>query len=507
MSDERRREAADRLMDGITDLNDDFILAADEKNRDHGKKSINARRTKWAVIGISLAAVMLAGFIALGILLGKEEQTQNGAGQSGEGTVTEAGTQTGTDDPSDPSVIKANVVNLAEGVQQAELTKTPMQDNHRRALSTGAVKLLQKTMEMEGKPNQNYLISPVSLQMALGMLTAGTDDGSETQKELMELLIPGTNATPTVLNAEMATLAGRMQKGTDWNVANSVWVKKDGNVKLTENYISDAVNYYRAELFAAPFDDSTVTDINNWVKENTRERIPKMVEYLDPQTSLVLMNAIAFDGEWRTPVSEYMVRKNANFTNSDGSKSKVTMLQSEEHGYVRIAGGKGFLKAYSGTGYCFLGLLPPEGVTAEEYLKKILAEKKAFSDAILEADFEPTLQVEFPEFKAEYGAEMNDIIKALGVQKAFTGSAEFGKMITEDSERISVDRVVHKAMIEVDRKGTKAAAATEIAVTEAAVMELNPEIIEIKLDRPFIYGIIDLLTGIPVFLGVQNTMK
>ncbi|MBR3538763.1 MAG: serpin family protein, partial [Eubacterium sp.] len=343
--------------------------------------------------------------------------------------------------------------------------------------------------------------------MALGMLTAGTDDGSETQKELMELLIPGTNATPTVLNAEMATLADRMQTGTDWNVANSVWVKKDGNVKLTENYISDAVNYYRAELFAAPFDDSTVTDINNWVKENTRERIPKIVEYLDPQTSLVLMNAIAFDGEWNTPVSEYMVRKNANFTNADGSKSKVTMLQSDEHGYVQIAGGKGFLKAYEATGYFFLGLLPPEGVTAEEYLKKILAEKKTFSDAIREADFEPILQVEFPEFKAEYGAEMNDIMKALGVQKAFTGSAEFGKMITEDSERISVDRVVHKAMIEVDRKGTKAAAATEIKSTEAAAIDLNPEIIEIKLDRPFIYGIIDLQTGIPVFLGVQNTMK
>ena len=424
--------------------------------------------------------------------------------ETGQGTT---GTGQGTEEPTNPSVIKANAVNLAEGVQQMELTNTAMQDTHRRALSTGAVKLLQKTMEMGENPNENYLISPVSLQMAIGMLTAGTDDGSETQKELMELLMPGENATSAVLNAEMATLAERMRTttGVDWNVANSIWVKKDGNVKLTENYISAAVNYYQADLYAAPMDNSTVTDINNWVNENTRERIPEIVDYLDPQTSLVLLNAIAFDGEWKTPFSEYMIKKNADFTNADGTVSKVTMLQSEEHGYVQIAGGKGFLKTYNGGNYYFLGLLPPEGVTAEEYLKNILAEKKTFSDAIREGEYGPLLQVEFPEFKAEYGTEMNDILKALGVQKVFTGKAEFGKMITEDSERIAVDQVVHKAMIEVDRKGTKAAAATEIAATEAAVME--PEVIEIKLNRPFVYGIIDIQTGIPAFLGVQNTME
>ena len=430
--------------------------------------------------------------LTLGLLL-------TGCGESGK--TTEKGQS------SEPATVMANTVNLAEGVTHKELTSVNMQDPHRKALSEGAVKLLQKTMEIEGNPNANYLISPFSLQMAFGMLTTGADEGSETEKELMELLLPGENAAVQELNEEMATLSGRMRNasGVEWNVADSVWVKKDGNVKLRESYISDVVNYYQAELYAAPFDESTVKEINAWVKDNTKERIPEILNQLDPQTALVLVNALAFDGTWAKPFEDYQVKNNKDFTNADGTKSKVTMLYDEENGYVQIAGGKGFLKWYSDGNYAFLGLLPPEGMTTEDYLKKILADDGNLADSIRNADYDQTLEVVFPEFKTEYGANMNEILQALGVKKAYSPDAEFGKMITEDSERIAVDQVIHKAMIEVDRSGTKAAAATAIAATEAAI--ISTDSIRIDLDRPFIYGIIDTTTGVPIFLGAQNTME
>ena len=401
---------------------------------------------------------------------------------------------------------KVNAVNLAEGVKQEKQKETALPDVHGRSLSAGAVRMLSKAMEY-GEKDKNCLISPFSLQMAFGMLTTGSTEGSTTEKELMELLMPGEASTPGSMNAEMATLAERMRAadGVDWNVVNSLWLKKDGGVKLKDSYISEVVNYYGAELYSAPFDQGTVDEINAWVKKNTKDRIPKIINDLDPDTALVLVNALAFDGEWNTPVEEHMVKKNAGFTNADKSVSKVNMLQCEEYGYVQIAGGKGFLKPYKGGRYSFLGLLPPEGVTVEKYLQDILSEKTPLSDAIREADYEPRLQVMFPEFKAEYGTEMTEILKALGVEKAFTPEAEFGKMITEDSNRVSVDQVVHKTMIQVDRKGAKAAAATEIAATEACVVEVG-ETVEIRLDRPFVYAIIDREANIPIFLGVQNTM-
>jgi len=407
----------------------------------------------------------------------------------------------------DTSVIKADVVNLAEGVTMKELTNVPMTDSHSKAMSRGAVQLLLKSMELGGE-GKNYLISPVSLEMAFGMLVTGADEGSETEKEVMELLLPGEKVAKDELNGEMASLAGRMKtaSGVDWNVVNSIWVKKDGGVKLKDSYISDAVNYYNAELYSAPFDQSTVDEINTWVKKNTKERIPTILESLDAQSALVLVNALTFDGAWTKPVEDYVVKKKF-FTNADGTESKVSMMLTAENGYVQMAGGKGFLKSYEGGNYSFLGLLPPEGMTAEEYLSKIFADKKSLAEAIKERDYEPYLDVEFPEFKAEYGADMNELIQALGANKIFSDSAEFGKMITEDSERIAVDQVVHKTMIDVNRKGTKAAAATAIAATEAGLAVVDPEIIEIHLNRPFVYGIIDMTTGLPVFLGVQNTMK
>ena len=136
----------------------------------------------------------------------------------------------------------------------------------------------------------------------------------------------------------------------------------------------------------------------------------------------------------------------------------------------------------------------------------VLSDNSSLAEAIRDRDYNAIVEAQFPEFRTEYGASMNDTLQALGVKKTFTMEAEFGKMITEDSERIAVDQVVHKAMIEVDRKGTKAAAATEIAVTEAALSE-EPVRVQISLDRPFIYGIIDMTTGVPVFLGAQNNMK
>ena len=413
---------------------------------------------------------------------------------------------TGQEAKEEPTVYKVQAVNLAEGVKREKPKQAAMPEDYGSALSTGAVRLLSKALEI-GEKGQNCLISPASLQMAFGMLATGSTEGSATEKELMELLLPGTAAGPEDLNGKMASLADRMKSGNggDWNVANSVWVNKNGNAKLRDSYLSEVVNSYQAELYAAPFDAGTVEEINAWVKNNTRERIPKILDELDPQTALVLVNALAFDGEWTTPVEDHMVKKNADFTNADGTVSKVNMLKSEERGYVDLAGGKGFLKQYNGGRYCFLGLLPPEGVSAEDYLKNILSEKKSISAAVRNADRETNLQVEFPEFKAEYGAEMTDILKAMGVEKTFTPEAEFGRMITEDSDPVSVGQVVHKTMIEVDRKGTKAAAATEIAVTEAGLVEPG-ETVEIHLDRPFVYGIIDMDAGVPVFLGVQNTM-
>ena len=428
-----------------------------------------------------------------------------GCGSSGGNASTS--TQSGTVQPEKPAY-SASITNLSENVKKIEIPETPMGKEHGQILSKSGAVLLAKSMELENDPNGNYLISPISIQMALGMTATGSDAGSATRKELMNVLFPGGGDDPAVLNEEMATFAKRMQdsKEASWNVANSIWVNNNANVKLRDTYVNDVTNYYKAELYQAPFDQNTVDAINKWVKENTRDRIPEILKELSPEAQIALVNALAFDGEWETKYEESDINEEGEFTNADGTKKTVPMLYSTESRALHLAGGLGFIKPYKGGEYSFVGILPLEGMSTEEYVKKIAEDPAGFSEAYLTADSSRAVYVTMPEFKTEYGLVMDDVLDQLGVKEAYTNGAKFFAMITDDSAPVKIGTVIHKTMIDVDRHGTKAAAATVVVMEKSAAIEME-EPYRVVLDRPFVYAIVDNASGVPIFLGVQNSMN
>ena len=85
---------------------------------------------------------------------------------------------------------------------------------------------------------------------------------------------------------------------------------------------------------------------------------------------------------------EDQVREDCIFENIDGSESKVNMLSSTEYGYFTLAGGQGFIKPYKGGEYSFVGILPKEGQTPEEYLKKLSSSKEDFAKTVREAGYD-----------------------------------------------------------------------------------------------------------------------
>ena len=452
------------------------------------KKQIGRRVGKYA------AYVLTAGMLL------------TGCGNSGGNASTSTQSGNGTVQPEKPAY-SASITNLSENVKKIEIPETPMGKEHGQILSKSGAVLLAKSMELENDPNGNYLISPISIQMALGMTATGSDAGSATRKELMNVIFPGGGDDPAVLNEEMATFAKRMQdsKEASWNVANSIWVNNNANVKLRDTYVNDVTNYYKAELYQAPFDQSTVDAINKWVKENTRDRIPEILKELSPEARIALVNALAFDGEWATKYEESDINEEGEFTNADGTVKTVPMLYSTENRAIRLAGGLGFIKSYKGGEYSFVGILPPEGMSTEEYVKKIAEDPTGFSEAYLSADSTRDVYVVMPEFKTEYGLVMDDVLDQLGVKEAYTNGAHFLAMVTDDSTPVQIGTVIHKTMIDVDRHGTKAAAATVVVMDECAAVEMD-EPYRVVLDRPFVYAIVDNASGVPVFLGVQNSM-
>ena len=442
----------------------------------------------------------LALTLTLGFLLA-------GCGNNQEGTTGTQSNNTTVVKPDKPAY-SAGVTNLSADVTKIDVPATDMAATHGNALSRSGVLILQKLMEQDNDGNANYLVSPISMQMALGMTATGATAGSDTEKAMMSVLLPGTTDNAAALNREMATVADRMlnAEGVSWNVANSIWVNNSGEVKLRDSFVSDATNYYAAELYSAPFDQSTLDAINGWVKENTRDRIPTIIERLPKDALIALVNAMAFDGEWENEYDEDHILEKMKFTNADGTDSEVTLLGSTEHRAIHLAGGLGFIRDYKGGQYSFVGILPPEGVTTEKYLSDILSGKEDFAEQFLNAE-DKKVYVCIPEFKTEFGKTMDDTLKALGMEIAYSDFAEFGAMVTDESAPLKIGTVTHKTMIEVDRKGTKAAAATSVIMTKANAIAEPEESYTVTLDRPFVYAIVDNATGVPVFLGAQNSMK
>ena len=282
-----------------------------------------------------------------------------------------------------------------------------------------------------------------------------------------------------------------------YKVANSVWYRKN-KIRVKSSYLQDAVNYFNAEVYQAPFDSGTVSDMNNWAYNHTNGKIRNIINRLESTDRLVLINAIYFIGSWIDPYVNTVTR---DFTQESGQKQSVPMLEGTEKTYVTVNGGTGFVKPYSGGQTAFLGLLPPEGMSAGEFAASLTGTDlvNAYQNRRTENIL---VKTRMPEFRYEYTVSLQKAVQNMGIRKAFSDSATFKKMTSDD---VHIDEILHKTFIDLNKDGTEAAAVTAVLMKATAVFTpQQPEIKEVYLDRPFVYAIIDVKSGIPLFLGIVN---
>ncbi|MBO4868020.1 MAG: serpin family protein [Ruminococcus sp.] len=349
------------------------------------------------------------------------------------------------------------------------------------------------------KAGNNVMISPESVMMALGMTANGAK--GETLSE-MEKALGGQGID--VVNKAMQYRMTKFMNSEDisFNVANSVWVRDDADrIKMKQSFCDKVKSVYNADSFLAPFDDTTLGDINSWVNNNTNGMIPSILNRISESAVAYLVNAMAFEGEWAEPYEDAQVNEDDTFTNSNGEKEKVTMLYSEEGGYFEDENTTGFLKYYKGNEYAFMAMLPAEGTDMADYVAGLDGEKlkKLWDNA------DGSVNVCIPEFTYDYDRELSNDLKAMGMNIPFTDGADFSEMAETGSGSLYIDQVIHKTHIELDRNGTKAAAATSVVMTDGCM--LIDEVKEVKLNRPFVYAIIDTESGTPVFMGAVNTVN
>ena len=433
---------------------------------------------------------IVAGMLAMSMLAGCGMATEIGGGNVGSETHRGGSSRNVTAD--------APVIEVETG---------DMNNGQIGSVSAASLELLQRVAAREGA-GSNVLISPTSMMMAFGILENGAKGETLSQIENTFGSIPVSEMNPI-----MYSMAQRFNEAGDvkWNVANSIWFKEDGKVEVVPDFATVVKNYYGADIWMAPFDETTLDDINGWVKDQTYGMIPGILDQIPEDARMYLINAMAFEGEWMNEYEESDIYEGQLFTNHDNSTTEVTMLYSVENNYFEIAGGTGFIRPYKGGEYSFVGILPKEGTSVEDYLAKLAENGDEFANLIRNPEYSyENVIVRMPEFSDDYFIEMSDVLKEMGMEDAFDpDNADLTNMvraIDNPDYNAVIGRVLHKTHIEVNREGTRAAAVTAIETLDACAAPMVEEPIFVTLDRPFVYGIVDNETGLPVFIGCVNQL-
>lgn len=387
------------------------------------------------------------------------------------------------------------LVNTASGKNMKEVMELPLPQRN----NLFAFDLLKAIPEYD----ENFIISPFSISSALAMTYAGA--AGNTRDEMMSTLYfdPEQERFHNDFSNYMTRLRELAGDKVQLNIANNLWAQQGYHFlpeyfDLLERHYGTSVNevdFYRGDR------EKIRLDINQWVFEETRRKISDLIApgILTEDTRLVLVNAIHFFGPWAVEFDKDMTRQDY-FTNIQGERQLTDfMFRTDTMSYFANEQMEALEIPYDGGDFSMVIFLPRRGIslpqlegslTADDYVSVIAGMQEKEADVII------------PKFKAETKTNLEDLLAQMGMPLAFSNKADFSGMTGKTD--LKIDKVIHKAMIEVAEEGTEAAAATAVVIIrKTAIMPDEETKIQFKADRPFLYFIKDNRFNSILFLGRQ----
>jgi serine protease inhibitor len=340
---------------------------------------------------------------------------------------------------------------------------------------------------------QNIVMSPVGLCMALGMTLSGAEGATQEAIRVALGLRDLSGDQATVDYAALATLATGPRDGIQTGVANSIWYREQ--LRIQPDFINLCQTRFGAAVRGVDFSSPDIVDtINSWVNKETVGVIQKILSQpIDPQVVVYLLSAVHFQGAWQHKF-DVSLTKDADFHLPGGSTSRCRMMENE-HTYRVFRTPDFKVKAVDlpyGDGSMSMVVMLPY---SQSYLDTLIAGLNADRWSSWLENFivlrEP-ITVYLPRFKGEYDGILNEALTREGMGMAFAPGADFSRMAS--AEELWISEIEHVASVTVDEEGTQAAAATKVEMTIGLANVL-------RIDRPFIFMIRDTRTGVILFLG------
>lgn len=331
----------------------------------------------------------------------------------------------------------------------------------------------------------NTCLSPLSLQLALALVDEGAK--GKTHRELNKLLPTDTEGVYTSLNASPAL-----------SLANSIWINQLFATQVKEGFKQTTARKYDAEIQALAFNIQGKNVINQWCQQKTKGLIPSAIDRLDNSQSMILVNALHFKADWRSPFKAQRT-SNKDFYLSDGTTKKVSMMEQTSHfEYAEGDDCQVICLPYKGgeaTAFAMYVVLPKEGTSLQKVLSTL--NRKKWKSLSFSSE---KVHLQLPKWESDYSTSLNESVKALGAKRLFTSKANFQKI---SKSPLRVGSINQKTVIRVDEQGTEAAAVTAISMVTSALP--RPEkIYEMNVNRPFLYILVEEGKDLPIFIGTQT---
>jgi|GEM_PF-105031 len=352
---------------------------------------------------------------------------------------------------------------------------------------------------LKTKEDTNVVISPTSIALALSMTYNGA---SESTKLAMANTMKIANIDIKKLNVEssgLIKLLSNPDPQVTLSIANSIWTKK--GITFLQPFLTTNTAYYNAQIQSLDFSLSTAADtINAWVSKNTKEKIPTIVDKpIDPSVVMYLINAIYFYGTW-TNEFDATLTKMMPFTLPDKTKLQHLLMKQERNDflYQETTSFQGVQLPYGKNKRLSMVIMLPK-TTLSSFLGQLThatwnSWMKSFS--LMEGT------VLLPKFKIEYKASLKNPLLTLGMVPAFSSeTADFSGM--RKQKDIFISDVLHKTYIDVNEKGTEAAAVTSVSVGMTSAGPAKKTFL-MEVNKPFFFAIVDNQSGEILFMGSIN---
>ncbi len=354
-----------------------------------------------------------------------------------------------------------------------------------------SLKLFRGVNAVDGE--KDVFISPLSVSFALGMTLNGAAD--ETYQAIRRTL-EFNNLDPEKINATYKSLIAYLTEidpKVAVQIANSIWYRLGFDVK--DDFLQTNQFYFNAEIAALDFGDpQAVVTINDWVDKNTNGKITKIVDSINDEIVMFLINAVYFKGDWMyefDPDDTY----DGTFYLQNGSAEQCGMMPQENtFDYFRNDFFQAIDLPYGNGAYAMTVFLPAMGTDINQLIEQMDGTAwERWTNGFSQKEG----RIVLPKFTKEYEISLNEILKSLGMEIAFNaGEADFSN-INETAE-LFISEVKHKTFVEVDEKGTEAAAVTSV---EMGVTSVNPDYFVMEVNRPFFFVIRESHSGTILFIG------